>query len=145
MMTPEEFAGVAESVAAGNQITQEQAAELIDMVRRLDILVLIFQNSLELMAQNAYEAIPVIAEKVMQRCGRTDHKTKKSIAEQAATAVASCDNALQSYMTVAMIEAAKILNISVEELLGMPEQEAPVAEQPEARVTAQVMPDPCVE
>ena len=145
MMTPEQFAEVAETVAAGNQITPEQTAELISMVRRMDILVLIFQNALELMVQNAYEAIPAVAEKVMQRCGRTDHKTKKSIAEQAATAVASCDNALQSYMTVAMMEAAKILDISIEELLGMPTQEAPVVEQPEVRVTAQVMPDPCVE
>jgi hypothetical protein len=134
-MTPEEFAKVAEAVAAGETVTPEQAVELISMVRRMDILTLIFQNALELMSQNTYESIPAMGEKVLQRCGRTDHKSKKAVAEQAAGLVAQCDASLQGYITTAMLEAAGLLNITIEELLGIPAEDVtsnPSAQEPSA-------------
>ena len=58
MLSPEDFSAIATRNDNNEAITVEEARELIRVIRRLDLLLVVFQNALELTASNAYEAMP---------------------------------------------------------------------------------------
>jgi hypothetical protein len=118
MMTPDQFKEIEESIKSGIQITAEQARLLIDTVSRLDGPVAVFQNSLQLMADGVASAVPELANKVMQRCGRTEKKVVKSVAEMAATTIMTIESGIQSYLIQCMMQLAESLGVSLEELIN---------------------------
>lgn len=130
MLSPEDFSAIATRNDNNEPITVEEARELIRVIRRLDLLLVVFQNALELTASNAYEAMPELAKRVMDRCGRTETKVKKAVGELAAQAVSAIDTAAQGYLTTALMQGAQMLNVSLEELLGVDPQTEDQAEQP---------------
>ena len=119
MLTPEAFAEIATRAEAGEAATAEETAALVQALRRTDFLLVVFQNALELTASNAYDLMPDLANSIMERCGRTDQKSKKSIAEMAAKAVATIDGSVQGYLTSALMQGAEVLGLTLEELLGV--------------------------
>lgn len=123
MMTPEQFKNIEEKVKEGLQITAEQAKLLVDTVSRLDGTVAVFQNSLQLMADGVATAVPELANKVMQRCGRTEKKVIKSVAELAANTVMTIETAIQSYLVQCMMQLAESLGLSLDELINGNEEE----------------------
>jgi hypothetical protein len=131
MMTPEQFTQIAEAVEAGTTPPVEDVKLLVDAVRRLDTLMFIFQNGLELLASNVADTMPQLAQQVQARCGRTEQKTTKAVAELAATSVAMNDQMVQGYITTAMFAAATHLNTTIEDLLGVSPEEAPVPQAPQ--------------
>ncbi len=133
-MNSEDFEAIIKAHTNGDQLTTEQVDSLINAVKRLDVLLLVFQNGLELLATNMNESIPELARMVQKRCGRTDSKITKAIAEMAATLVATQDDAIQGYIVNAIMNAAAHLDMSLEDLLGidpteLTEQEADAAQE----------------
>lgn len=125
IMTPDQYKEIEKAVEEGTPLTQEQIDMLIKTVSRLDGTMFVFQNSLQLMAESMASAVPQLAQKVMQRCGRTDKKIKKAIAEMAAETVVSIEESIQSYMVTCMLQLAEHLSVSIEDLIatGEPEDE----------------------
>lgn len=125
VMTPDQYKEIEKAVEEGTPLTQEQIDMLIKTVSRLDGTMFVFQNSLQLMAESMASAVPQLAQKVMQRCGRTDKKIKKAIAEMAAETVVSIEESIQSYMVTCMLQLAEHLSVSIEDLIatGEPEDE----------------------
>lgn len=125
VMTPDQYKEIEKAVEEGTPLTQEQIDMLIKTVSRLDGTMFVFQNSLQLMAESMASAVPQLAQKVMQRCGRTDKKIKKAIAEMAAETVVSIEESIQRYMVTCMLQLAEHLSVSIEDLIatGEPEDE----------------------
>lgn len=118
MLKPEEFSEIVTAVSNDTPITQEQAAKLVATVQRMDLQLLIGQNALHLAVENMAVTVPALAQAVMERCGRTDKKIKKKIAEMAGAAVGDFEISLQSYLANAMFEAARLLGVSIEDFIG---------------------------
>jgi hypothetical protein len=123
MLKPEEFAEIAQAVSDEQQLTHQQAIDLVRTVQQMDLQLIIGQNALQLSMDNAFTAIPALAEKVLERAGRTDKKIKKNIAALAAEAVNECDLSVQGYIAGAVLEAAQLLGISLYEFMGVDEAE----------------------
>jgi hypothetical protein len=123
MLKPEEYAEIVKAVNDKEQLTHEQAVALVRTIQQMDLQLLIGQNALQLATENMSVMIPAVAQKTMERCGRTDKKIKRRIAEMAAEAVGSFEESLQSYLAGALLEAARLLEINIEDLLGVEEEE----------------------
>ena len=123
MLKPEEYAEIVKAVNDKEQLTHEQAVALVRTIQQMDLQLLIGQNALQLATENMSVMIPAVAQKTMERCGRTDKKIKRRIAEMAAEAVGSFEESLQSYLAGALLEAARLLEINIEDLLGVEEDE----------------------
>ena len=121
MMRPEDFAEIVRALENDEAVSAEQVRALVHTVQRMDLQLLIGQNALQLAMENMTVTVPALAEAVMQRCGRTDKKIKKKIAEMAGAAVGDFELSLQSYLANAMLEAARLLDVSIEELVGLEE------------------------
>ena len=115
MISAEDFEEIVEAVAANKDVTQEQVSSLIDVIRRLDLQLLIAQNGLELTLTNAHVVIPNLAERVLSLAGRTDQKIKKKVAELAAQNVIELESSVQAYLVKATIEAMNLLGINFED------------------------------
>jgi len=115
MISAENFEEIVEAVAANKNVTQEQVSSLIDVIRRLDLQLLIAQNGLELTLTNAHVVIPNLAERVLSLAGRTDQKIKKKVAELAAQNVVELESSVQAYLVKATIEAMNLLGINFED------------------------------
>ena len=124
IMTPEQYSEIEESIKAGGQLTAEQAELLVGTINRLDGTVFVFQNALQMMADGVGSSVPQLAHKIMQRCGRTDMKIKKAIAEMAADTVGSITESIQQYLVACMLQLAETLNLTIEELIGQPDEQA---------------------
>ena len=133
MLSPEEYGIIVKAVSEETPLTQEQANGLVKTIQQMDVQLLIGQNALQLAMENLAVAVPAIGQKVMERCGRTDKKVKHAVAEMSADLVGSCEESIQSYMIGAMLEAAQMLDVSLDELLGTEhiEEEAPAEEAAE--------------
>jgi len=118
MMTPEEFLEISTAATDGTPLTQDQALALVRTIQRMDLMLLIGQNALNLMVENAAETIPALSQKVVAMCGRTDNKIKRKAAELSAELFADIEMSLQTYLANAMIEGARILGVDLAELLG---------------------------
>jgi len=125
VMTPDQYREIQKAVEDGTPLTSEQINMLVATVGRLDGTMFVFQNSLQLMAESMAAAVPQLAHKVMQRCGRTDKKTSKSVAQMAADTVVSIEEAIQQYLVTCMLQLAQELGVSIEDLIdtGGPEAE----------------------
>lgn len=123
MLKPEEYAEIVKAVNDKEQLTHEQAIALVRTIQQMDLQLLIGQNALQLATENMAVMIPAIAQKTMERCGRTDKKIKRRIAEMAAEAVGSFEESLQAYLAGALLEAARLLEINIEDLLGVEEDQ----------------------
>jgi hypothetical protein len=128
VMTPAQYTEIEKALEAGTPLTDEQVQMLVKTVSRLDGTIFVFQNSLQLMAESMAAAVPQLAQKVMARCGRTDRKVAKAIAEMAANTVVSIEESIQSYLVTCMLQIAEQLDISIEDLIATGEPEA--EEQP---------------
>lgn len=117
MINAEEFQEIVAAVADNKDITQGQAASLIDVIHRLDLQLLIAQNGLELSLANVNVIVPELAERVLALSGRTDKKIKKKIAELAAGTVVQFEDSVQTYLVKATIEAMELLGIKPEDFL----------------------------
>jgi len=109
MITPENFAAIADAVAAGGGIDNEGAKELIQTLYELDANLVILQNGLELSVENMREIIPGVVEKTLSMSGRTDSKSKKKAAKYAAEVTARFEIALQMYLAGAAEKAEEML------------------------------------
>lgn len=123
MLRPEQFAEIAQAVHDEQPLTHQQAIDLVRTVQQMDLQLIIGQNALQLSMDNAFTALPALAEKVLERAGRTDKKIKKSIAALAAEAVNECDTSVQGYIAGAVLEASQLLNISLYEFMGVDQEE----------------------
>lgn len=123
MLNAEEFQEIVAAVADNKDITQGQAASLIDVIHRLDLQLLIAQNALELSLANVSVIVPDLAERVLAASGRTDNKSKKKIAELAAGVVAQFEGSVQTYLVNATLEAMQLLGIKPDEFLNDDEEE----------------------
>jgi hypothetical protein len=137
-MNSEEFTVVEEKLANGELPDLETVRAMVLDMKRLDTLLVIFQQGLELLADNAMQTIQELALAVQKRCGRTDQKTTKSIAEMAASAVTKNDELIQGYMMTAMFNAATFLEISIEDLLGLEPGELDVEQEADAAQPVEV-------
>jgi hypothetical protein len=54
----------------------------------------------------------------MERCGRTDKKIKKFVSELSAQNVLQFESSVQSYVVNALMEASRLLNITINDLVG---------------------------
>lgn len=117
MINAEEFQEIVAAVADNKDITQEQAASLIDVIHRLDLQLLIAQNGLELSLANVNVIVPDLAERVLALSGRTDKKIKKKIAELAANTVLQFEGSVQTYLVKATVEAMELLGIKPDDFL----------------------------
>jgi hypothetical protein len=118
MLSAEEYAAIVTAASNNEPVSAEQVDGLIKTVQHMDLQLVIGQNALQLAMENLETCIPAIAEKVMERCGRTDMKTKKAIAQMAGELVGQCEESVQNYVVGAMVEASRLLDIPLEELLG---------------------------
>lgn len=125
MLNAEEFQEIVAAVADNKDITQGQAASLIDVIHRLDLQLLIAQNGLELSLANVNVIVPDLAERVLAASGRTDNKSKKKIAELAAGVVVQFEDSVQTYLVNATLEAMELLGITPESLVA---EEIPTTE-----------------
>ena len=123
MLNAEEFQEIVAAVADNKDITQGQAASLIDVIHRLDLQLLIAQNALELSLANVNVVVPDLAERVLAASGRTDNKSKKKIAELAAGVVAQFEGSVQTYLVNATLEAMQLLGIKPDEFLNDDDEE----------------------
>ncbi len=117
MINAEEFQEIVAAVADNKDITQGQAASLIDVIHRLDLQLLIAQNGLELSLANVNVIVPDLAERVLAMSGRTDNKSKKKVAELAAGTVVKFEDSVQTYLVKATLEAMELLGIKPEDFL----------------------------
>ncbi len=129
MLTPEEFKTVSDAILAEETLTPEQAKALLATVYELDAGLVIVQNALELSVANAQEVIPAVAEKVLSMAGRTDSKSKKSVAKFAAEITARFEIAIQMYLAGANEQAEEMLaKIAAGETLETTTGEEPINE-----------------
>jgi hypothetical protein len=133
MLKPEEFAQIAQAVNDKEDLTYEQAIALVRTIQHMDLQLVIGQNALQLAMENINTVVPALAERVLERSGRTDKKIKKSVAEIAAEVVSSCDVSLQTYIANAIFEASRILEMTIEEFMGVEETEEETEEETDAQ------------
>jgi hypothetical protein len=128
LIKPEDFKKLVDDIAAGNPVSVA-VSDLVDTIKEMDLQLLISQNALELCLTNLVSVVPDLAEKVLAMSGRTEQKIKKKVAELAAGVVSQCEDSLQTYMVKAQLEAMRLMNISVDDLIT--EQAAAVAVEEE--------------
>lgn len=128
MIKPEDFKKLVDDIAAGNPVSVS-IGDLVDTIKEMDLQLLISQNALELCLTNLVSVVPDLAEKVLAMSGRTEQKIKKKVAELAAGVVSQCEDSLQTYMFKAQLEAMRLMNISVDDLIA--EQAAAVVVEEE--------------
>ena len=109
MITPEEFKGLFEKVQAGEALTVEESQQLIEVVVELDGQSVLLQNALVLAHDNAITLIETLASQILSRCGRTDKKTKRSVAKMAANGIARFQIATQMYLSGAFDEGNEMV------------------------------------
>lgn len=119
MLKPEEFAEIAQAISDKEDLTYEQTVALVRTIQHMDLQLVIGQNALQLAMENINTVVPELAARVLERSGRTDKKIKKSVAEMAAEVVSSCDISVQTYIANAVFEAARILDMTIEEFMGV--------------------------
>lgn len=119
MLKPEEFAEIAQAVSDKEALTYEQTVALVRTIQHMDLQLVIGQNALQLAMENISTVVPELAARVLERSGRTDNKIKKAVAQIAAEVVSSCDVSLQTYIANAIFEAARILDMTIEEFMGV--------------------------
>jgi hypothetical protein len=118
LIKPEEFEKIIKSVEDGVEITVDEVRNLIDTIRQMDLQLLIGQNALNLAIENIHVIVPTLAQQVMERCGRTDKKIKKFVSELSAQNVLQFEASVQSYVVNALMEASRLLNITLNDLVG---------------------------
>jgi len=118
LIKPEDFEKIIKSVEDGVQVSVDEVRNLIDTIRKMDLQLLIGQNALNLAVENMHVIVPALAQQVMERCGRTDKKIKKAVSELSAQNVLQFEASVQSYVVNALMEASRLLNITLNELVG---------------------------
>ena len=118
MIKPEEFEKIIKSVEDGVEVTIDEVRNLIDTIRQMDLQLLIGQNALNLAIENIHVIVPTLAQQVMERSGRTDKKIKKFVSELSAQNVLQFEASVQSYVVNALMEASRLLNITLNDLVG---------------------------
>jgi hypothetical protein len=118
LIKPEEFEKIIKSVEDGVEVTVDEVRNLIDTIRQMDLQLLIGQNALNLAIENIHVIVPTLAQQVMERCGRTDKKIKKFVSELSAQNVLQFEASVQSYVVNALMEASRLLNITLNDLVG---------------------------
>jgi hypothetical protein len=118
LIKPEEFEKIIKSVEDGVEVTIDEVRNLIDTIRQMDLQLLIGQNALNLAIENIHVIVPTLAQQVMERCGRTDKKIKKFVSELSAQNVLQFEASVQSYVVNALMEASRLLNITLNDLVG---------------------------
>ena len=121
MIKPEDFKAMVEQLTEGVALSVEQAKQLTDTIKHMDIQLIISQNALQLSIQNLAIIVPHIANDVLAKAGRTDQKIKKKIAELAAQAVANCEDSVQTYLINSSMEAVKMFDLPLDEFIAQPE------------------------
>ena len=121
MIKPEDFKAMVEQLTEGVALSVEQAKQLTDTIKHMDIQLIISQNALQLSIQNLAIIVPHIASDVLAKAGRTDQKIKKKIAELAAQAVANCEDSVQTYLINSSMEAVKMFDLPLDEFIAQPE------------------------
>lgn len=109
MISPEEFQVLVAFIKEGNELSNEQAKELLQALYELDANLVILQNALELTMMNAQEVLPAVAEKVLSMAGRTDTKAKKKAANFAGQVTAQFTTATHLYLSGAYEQAQEML------------------------------------
>jgi hypothetical protein len=118
LIKPEEFEKIIKSVEDGVEVTVDEVRNLIDTIRQMDLQLLIGQNALNLAIENIHVIVPTLAQQIMERCGRTDKKIKKFVSELSAQNVLQFEASVQSYVVNALMEASRLLNITLNDLVG---------------------------
>ena len=118
MIKPEEFEKIIKSVEDGVEVTVDEVRNLIDTIRQMDLQLLIGQNALNLAIENIHVIVPTLAQQIMERCGRTDKKIKKFVSELSAQNVLQFESSVQSYVVNALMEASRMMNITINDLVG---------------------------
>ena len=118
MIKPEEFEKIIKSVEDGVEVTIDEVRNLIDTIRQMDLQLLIGQNALNLAIENIHVIVPTLAQQIMERCGRTDKKIKKFVSELSAQNVLQFESSVQSYVVNALMEASRMMNITINDLVG---------------------------
>jgi ribosomal protein S13 len=118
LIKPEDFEKIIKSVEDGVEITVDEVRNLIDTIRQMDLQLLIGQNALNLAIENIHVIVPTLAQQIMERCGRTDKKIKKFVSELSAQNVLQFEASVQSYVVNALMEASRLLNITLNDLVG---------------------------
>ncbi len=118
MIKPEDFEKIIKSVEDGVEVTVDEVRNLIDTIRQMDLQLLIGQNALNLAIENIHVIVPTLAQQIMERCGRTDKKIKKFVSELSAQNVLQFESSVQSYVVNALMEASRMMNITINDLVG---------------------------
>lgn len=124
-MTPEQYKELVDKVAAGEQVSLEDAKLLVETVRELDAQAVIYQNAVVLCNENVNVIARALSEGVMKRCGRTGKKIERAVNKLAANALARHEMSLTLYLTGAFAEAGQLLTTetTAEDLETIPGQE----------------------
>jgi hypothetical protein len=136
MLSAEEFGDIAKRVEDGGDITSTEGLALVQAVRRFDVLTFVFQQALEMTAANAVGAMNELVVRMFASEENVAEEKAEAAIKHVSELADQINSAIENYITTAVITAAENLQIPVEEIIGV---------QPEAEVTAQVTPDPCVE
>jgi hypothetical protein len=118
LIKPEDFEKIIKSVEDGVEVTVDEVRNLIDTIRQMDLQLLIGQNALNLAIENIHVIVPTLAQQIMERCGRTDKKIKKFVSELSAQNVLQFESSVQSYVVNALMEASRMMNITINDLVG---------------------------
>ena len=118
MIKPEDFEKIIKSIEDGVEVTVDEVRNLIDTIRQMDLQLLIGQNALNLAIENIHVIVPTLAQQIMERCGRTDKKIKKFVSELSAQNVLQFESSVQSYVVNALMEASRMMNITLNDLVG---------------------------
>ena len=118
MIKPEDFEKIIKSIEDGVEVTVDEVRNLIDTIRQMDLQLLIGQNALNLAIENIHVIVPTLAQQIMERCGRTDKKIKKFVSELSAQNVLQFESSVQSYVVNALMEASRMMNITINDLVG---------------------------
>jgi hypothetical protein len=114
-LTPEQYKEIADKVSAGENITLEEAALLVQALAEVDTQAVIFQNAIVLCNENLQTIARSLVEEVTKKSGRTGEKFKRAVDKLLENSLNKHIVSLNMYLVNAFEDARKALGIEVEE------------------------------
>jgi|688.fasta_scaffold34507_12 hypothetical protein len=114
-LTPEQYKEIADKVSAGENVTLEEAALLVQALAEVDTQAVIFQNAIVLCNENLQTIARSLVEEVTKKSGRTGEKFKRAVDKLLDNALNKHIVSLNMYLVNAFEDARKALGIEVEE------------------------------
>ncbi len=115
MITAEEFKEIYDKSQNDQDISKEEVKALLDVILELDRQAIHLQQAVMLAYDNTRVVVESLAERILERTGRTDQKIRKSVAKIAAAALARYEIAIQMFLSGALADDIEQAVNSVEE------------------------------